>query len=150
MQIEINTGKATILLVKVPEDTIPCHTYENTLSLRDTKTRTLCDVVGLPSKDWTLIGNAFELTEEQCRELAGQSKGWFERYKNYVTGVIDQWSAKQSFASLLQANKVYKENPEIHPADVDTVEIDHYLRLEKEWKEAQKRTGNWIVLKLST
>jgi len=134
MKIEIDTGKAKIILVKVPENYSKVRLLQTINELEII----LGDVVfgkeyeyiklNVYKEKLDLIGNVFELTEEQCRELVMKPPIDLNRvFKNYFVksrcSRNYNWdfftnTAKESFASLLYANKI--------------------------------DAGNWIVLKLST
>ena len=128
MQIRVNTGKADLLFVKIPEDSIL-------------------------DGNWQIIGLANEITEEHCEDLVeSETDIWLQKmtYNCYTKKDAAYLSAKESFESLMEANEIYSVNPYgKEPEDVPHLGAWTQYRREKwqEWKKAEERTGKWLVLR---
>lgn len=153
----ISTGKARLLFVKLPEGEIPCHTYENTLSLRDSKSGTLCNAIGLPPGKWSDPVRVEEVTEEMAYEVV-RSFGQ-HNYRDY-TAFLALPTALKSFQSLLKANEIYTVNPYndfecpnqwcengyIDQGYNEKWRCNYCQENEDKHDEAQENTGSWIML----
>lgn len=99
--------------------------------------------------DYKVIGPVSSMTEEQWKDIVlyyGNGIG----YKNYEppSNLLDAFeTAKESGLSWLKANRIYTENPCPHPSDIEPTNRAHYDNIEAKWREAQERTGNFILLK---
>jgi len=155
MQIEYNTGKADILLVKLADGARALGTEINE-ALDLTQLYYLSDFMGLrdirgctdlPKGNWHLIGNPFELTEEQAKELVdGQTYNPLRiTYKDYVNGYY-QYSALESFGSLLAHLEIHQTNPLQDEWDEVCIWGHGSHMTMKEYQEAGKRSGNWVLL----
>jgi hypothetical protein len=178
---QISTGKAELLIVKVP-DTTSNHTDRYSSERKrwgidydyptESKHYTKHGGMGLMVKDFggrkyypgendlQALGLSTELTEEQCRELLNQdpiNSLYLIVDSNHT---IDTWvgndgvlgsitrtrygQAKEAFASLMQANECYTENPYTHPSKLAPT---GYNENKQNWKEAEANNGSWLILK---
>lgn len=104
--------------------------------------------VHLPSGDWQIVGNPFDLSEEQAIDLFGK-----EHYNEEVgcyLPVFGYWgfkyykTAKEALKLMLDYLKVYRVNP--YKGGKPSL-LNHDLWYsEQEWQEAEERTGNYILL----
>lgn len=99
----------------------------------------------LPKAKHELIGPVSSITEEQAKRIT-------PLYFNEYSGIWAKDTALESFHSWLKANHIYTDNPYgKEPTDTcsDIFSVqDDYNKRYKQWSEAQKRTGNWVLLKL--
>jgi len=114
----IKTTKGTFILVEVPKGACEFH-----IKKRDDGIISLSyfietrGFINLPAGNYELIGNPFELSDEQCEEIvdtAYNSHG--EKGCSYYgdsDGTYDPAfiTPKISISSLLRANEIYRENP---------------------------------------
>lgn len=99
----------------------------------------------LPDGQYEIIGPYPGLTEEQATEVVNRAYDpeYWENYHKSTYCV----SALESFASLMEAERLYTENPlgdepKLHYSMEDN--YDHY-----QWNLAEDRTSKqWIILKL--
>lgn len=107
-QIKIQTGKASILLVEVPEilkqikviKSHVCGLYNGGMLCRTWKSKKL------PTGNYELLGLSTELTEGQCeRVVEWNDEEQFYRLYPHVKWMGDI-SALQSFASILTSHNV--------------------------------------------
>jgi len=161
MTQEIKTEKFEGLLVKVPDDTIrstvymgylihKCHNFENGITdeqLADYSklTKYLKNhnpekdykevAVKLPDGQWKLIGNPFELREDQVLQIIPRMKDSGYPFE------IEDWD--ESWLNTLDMLKVYEVNPYTHPSKLSPVGYNKNKQL---WKDAQERTANWVLI----
>lgn len=126
MQVEHKTEKGTIQFRLIPNDG---NLFTTGISAKNT----------IP-EGFQFIGLTSEITEEQCGVmLPGISTAQLDGVY-YSIGDGERYcheSALDSFKSLMQHLQVYEVNPlSFDPTGITT----------SEWKEAQSRTGKWIVL----
>ena len=166
MQIQVNTGKADLLFVKVPED---AHDFQI-----DHNKNIECDQLyyraifmnlpnigttrSLPPGKWKIIGLANEITEEQCEDLVeSETDIWLQKmtYKCYTKNDAAYLSAKESFESLMEANEIYSVNPLQKPMysslfGEDKKMMSEYKERLSKWKRAEERTVKYLVLEQIT
>lgn len=104
--------------------------------------------------DYMILGTPDQITEEVWQgimlcDLIGGIGGvggqWL--YPDYQRSNCDGFEkATESAMSFLEANEVYSVNPKLHPADIETMSIEHYIRLEDNWNKAEANTGTWVLL----
>lgn len=109
----IQTSKATILVVDLPEGAEAWKNdsyHTNTLWYKSESMRSPKHI-NLPDGEWQLLGKTFELSRLQCAEIVKYVGLPWNAYKDYTTD--SNWfnNPVDSFASLLTANGVFKENP---------------------------------------
>lgn len=156
---EINTGKARLLFVKAPDGEIPCHTYENTLSLRDGKSGTLCNAIELPPGNWSDPVRVEEVTEEIAKGIISDKGGkifdydpkHYHSYEDYtlVDHPFDSRffdNAIESFQSLLKANDIYTVNPYPCPYTFGTMSEEMFTEKQRQHNSGKENTGNWVML----
>jgi len=134
MTQEIKTDKFEGLLVKVPEGQVEIFEYGfSSYHLCITENKD----IQLPVGQWKLIGNPFELSDWQWKGIVPtQFTGGAYNYSNYPH--------LSAGLSLLRSLQVYKENP-FKNGEPST--INHEVWYSKqEWQEAEKRTGNWVLI----
>ena len=121
-QITIQTAKAQILIVDLPQDAhhvqLSLNKHSDILYLA--KGSPFFVGIEIPNEDWQLLGKASELTEEQWRTIVddvivvvaelGQTAHQGRGFKNYKGGAAYH-SVVESGSSLLSANGVMLENP---------------------------------------
>lgn len=159
MIIQHNTGKTELCFVKVPGDAVKPILYkvidyymqyhqpsgEKGSFWKQTN-------VPLPSGNWQIVGNPFELSEEQCFELI---KSHIETdYHDY--GPPDTYNvfedhgeannAQEAFADLLDSLQIYQTNPYQKPPD-DSFYTDKHVSDRAEWEQLELRTRSFILLK---
>jgi len=148
--ITINTGKAELLLVKLPERAKNLFMHKDKLFWVIDK-HPWGGFEKLPSKTWKILGNPFDFTEEQCNEIMplidrvyGSSYiDYGTTYKNLSHGYTG--SAKGSFNSLLRANNIYRENP-FGEKPHETFNHPEWEYIRAKWQDAENNVGNWICL----
>lgn len=101
-----------------------------------------------PMNKWKILGALSDLTEDQfaeCVIVFNQINGDVV-YANYIMGT-DEYSAKDSFYSMLESEKVYTENPHDYMLQSTEENFDNCkcdkteLQIVREkWQEAQYRT----------
>lgn len=150
---QVNTGKAELLIVKVPEG---AYRFYVDLGIEDWFVSYTWDnqrynwAIKVPAGNYTPLGLSDQLTELQYAEVLGATEyiddlGYFLPVYGYW-GFKHYKTAKEAFASLMQANQCYTENP-----------------LQLEWDEActyghggcnydeyfaeQENVGSWLILK---
>jgi len=114
------------------------------------------DYIELPKRDWKLQGFVSELTDEQKEGVVDISqKGWFT---NCVEGWFQEdFTASESFASLLTSLNVLLVNPYKFPCTIDHEFYDEpydgtgfyqelYSGAMERWQTAQQHVGNWVLL----
>lgn len=114
MTQEFKTDKGEFLAVKVPQNSIG-HQIEETVFepmktfihyYIDGENSSMGHDIKIDNANWQIIGNAFELTEEQCAAIVEQDKygsdGWRARY---FSKSITVWH------SLLNLLQIYQVNP---------------------------------------
>lgn len=159
MQIEYKTEKGTVLFVKVPDDLISFKLIED---MGDDVLEIKSEVKGYNSltqrwknirvsSGFKIIGLTTEITEEHakmivdtCNELEFNGVA----YNDYQTTSIHD-TALDSFKSLMQHLQIYDVNPlgEFPTLpNFKRLPISMVERKQDRWKEAQQRTGRWIVL----
>jgi len=167
-QITIQTAKAQILIVDLPEicnndADVVSGEHREYLKYHSSDFRGMPNYTfyGLPEGSWQLYGKASELTEEQWRTIVESDyfDGIGTMYANYEIERIFTFGktkhrATESGSSLLSANGVMLENPleempERHEYEFDVDENgfgvmtrcdeDQYLVDLKEWKAAQEK-----------
>lgn len=155
MIIEYNTGKCDIALIKVLQGLDhfeikngKLETYE-----RDAEIFNHYDSIELPEGNWSLLGNAFELTEEQAETILDHASDKWDKYygwKDYEDLYHYHETYKESLYSLLRHLKVYKENPYGKEEPTDMPDLGAFTQARRQkwrlWKEAEKTTGSWIIL----
>jgi len=181
MTQEIKTEKFEGLLVKVPEATIrstvymgylihKCHNIENGVTdeqLNDYSKLTKYlkthkpekdykeSAIKLPSGQWKLIGNPFEWSDYQWKDIVdiAKSGGFIDCFKDYEKEGYMFGLPLQSGLSLLKSLQVHKENPYgsmpefvfknygKSPIEFSRFELDMC-----EWQAAEERTGNWVLI----
>lgn len=107
--------------------------------------------IKLPTGEWVKIGVQTEITEEQAKDIVpceliggigGIGMQWL--YPDYTASMNDGFeSALESFNSLMQSLEMYSENPYTHPSKLYTIGYNKNKQL---WKEAQSRTGKWLII----
>jgi len=175
--IQITTSKATLLIVDLPEGAYDLEVKQmgeffDKHYILTYKTPIRWDTFQKRNYDWDtrseskieLIGKTFQLTEEQCAQIVNS---FIEiEYPDYGSpfGIVnypDGDTAKESFHSLLEANKVYKENPygskepDLSDYDIRNASQDYVSSLgveislnKDQWQESQSRTmPNSVILK---
>lgn len=156
MIITHNTGKSELCFVKVPTDSNEAEIVTNQAVIPYGQSLVVPDgyykcfpnhkYIDLPEGNWQIVGNPFELSEEQCQDIVdvvwnGHNEKVFKDYLN------DDWcpSAKSSFGSLLFNLNVHHTNPY---KDGDPSIVNHDVWYSRaQWKEAEERTGLFILLK---
>jgi hypothetical protein len=143
---QVSTGKAELLLVKVPEGWKLSGTTPNFLYFYPSKS------IKLPEGNWQIVGISDQLTEEQCRELfvKGGNESIGELYK---FNDLFYAEAIKAGAALLKANDCYTVNPYGEKPELsytgdncedDVVDYIHKLYLHT---KAEAHTGSWLFLK---
>lgn len=166
MIIQYSTGKAELCFVKVPEEatdfetgshqqyfqlffSAPFNGMENARHLRP-----------LPPGNWQIVGNPFELSEQESRCIVQEIDHPYDyQYIDYEYPGKLYLTAKRSMQSLLGHLKIYQTNPfagifaprlvnASDLNDIGSVLIDAiYHDLRDRWKEAEERTGSFVLLK---
>jgi hypothetical protein len=105
-----------------------------------------------------LLGTIRTLTEEQRKTIVDDSEWYTDMYKNYEHPKAENKSAQmtwpfQSMWSLMQANKIYVENPfgdkPQYRATANEQECDEYKNNYDQWETAQNRVSkDWVILKM--
>ena len=158
MQIQVNTGKAELLFVKVPDNTNR-HSYDKYRNLisadEDEDPFSPVDWFSdkLPIDNWQIIGLAHELTNAQCENLVEIYPDFSLQkvtYKCYTKKNAVYLYAKESFESLMEANEIYSVNPFQEPDRGDYSGGDQFWFDFDQWQKAKERTGKYIVLKQIT
>lgn len=147
----INTGVADVLAIKAPPHTTGWAIGNGVIYLSSV-------AVKLPPGNWEPLG--IELTEEQCREIIPRYNKAYPNYGNGHDGMF--LTAKEAFASLMQANGCYSVNPYgEEPNHLDykfekfkgefhfKSERDKNMYCDKwdQWQQAEANTGPHLILK---
>lgn len=156
MTQEIKTEKFEGLLVKVPEADaygfrISYGSYVVLSWKHKSKSSDSYRITDNTSEKWKIIGNPFELSEEECISILGDQH--YNEVLGYYLPVFGYWGYKyyktaiEALNTLLKSLQVYKENPygNLFMRDEDAgsyKETELYPR----WKIAQERTGSWILI----
>lgn len=155
MIIKHNTGKAELCFVKVPED---AHNFKISKGYLwfDNSQFTGCCKGALPEffgkGNWQIVGNPFELSEEQCKELFNHKDGYgltYELPKPFHRHAY--FTAKAAMAEYLNRIEIYQTNPFFNP-EVTMMQGDGYVYYGAsdeefaEYAQAEERVGNWILL----
>lgn len=141
MIIEFNTGKTDIVLVKVAEDAKNFELSHWNYQKQDyTDAYTLIydsnkfegkkgdrPHAHLPSGDWQIVGNPFELSDFE----------WSKILPHFRSG-------RQ--IELLEELKVYRVNPFKHPIYLGTTGADSYNEMIHKYDQSEERTGPYILL----
>ena len=149
MQIEYNTGNVTVLFVKLADGAKDFKVFNDERPYLSFFDGYITTREYLPKGNWRLIGNPFNLTEEQCKELVDDPmvKGK-DGQLGYMISPIDTEiysTAKQSFASLIAHHNIHQTNPLQSEWD-EACTWGHGGCTIDEYKKAGKRAGNWIML----
>lgn len=164
MIIQHHTGKAELCFVKVPENakTIDIAFNSNQSWLRYTVEfaayhKHLCNI-DLPPGNWQIVGDPFELLEEQWKEvvpceliggIGGIGMQW--HYPDYErSNCIGFDEATTSGASLLRSLRIYQFNPFGTERDIRAIPAagsPEWLKAVEDWREAEKRKGPFIMLR---
>lgn len=149
MIIQYNTGKTDIVLVKFPEDKSQFY-IEMGHIFTGSSSNTSWDLHGrieLPPGNWQIVGNPFELSEIESRELV-PALPVINRWINFETNHYCMITAVQSMKGLLNHLNVYQVNPYKDQLIDLTKEIgsEEYHWFREKWLAAEERTGNWQLL----
>ncbi len=157
MEQVIKTSKCTIVALLIPEGAKDFKVHG--LNRSNNLLYYLKDGYAVNKKfdfDVELIGFAHEIKEKQASRLVEEAKNeFYQGYKDYFNGISALHSAKESLHSLLFKKKCYKTNPytEPNPEEYESDDIDDadilasaYEDLCKDWYNAKKRSGNWLIL----
>jgi hypothetical protein len=158
MQKIINTKKVRALFTLVPEN----KEFDNSMWIKYFKESEYEDI---PEGNWQILGLLHKLSEQQKFDICCFFADGFNVYPDYsfkanrLKAVNFLSSAHESFASLLQANGIYHENPygkkpeRMIPFKAawqytksDHERIDQFNMDMDLWQVAQKQVGNWLVL----
>lgn len=153
MTQEIKIDKFEGVLVKVPEGNQHCSVElygDDELVMINKMYGGYDGLCALPDGKWKLIGNPFELREEQWQNIVDfkVKTGFYKAYSTDLGFIYN--SALDSGYSLLKSMQVFNINPygdepkfkECICSDcVSDNEMYQY-----DWEEAEERTGNWILL----
>ena len=114
----------------------------------------------LPPGNWEIIGLYPGITEEQAKGIVDKvSNEFYVGYKDYRKEISAFHSASESFASLLEANRIYTVNPHGNKPEKQNLEkftdgwtigyINKVLKDKlEEWQEAEERTSKFkLILK---
>lgn len=161
MIIQANTGKAELCFVKVPKDSNEAEIVTNQAVIPYGQSLVVPDgyykcfpnhmFIDLPSGNWQILGNPYQLSEEQCNDIVdivwnGHNEHVFKDYVN------DNWepNARSSFGGLLHALNIYRTNPFGTKRDLYKIPAagsPSWLKSVKDWQDAEERKGSWILLK---
>lgn len=154
---EFKTSKGDFLAVKVSDDAkdiiIP---FENMVSyVTDNK----ITGTSFPKGDYQIIGLVSEITEEQAKDIVGDSIDAC----NLLTGFINYnekerklqrpflfENALESFNSLMQANEIYSENPlgkHFHDYIKSMPFKEDLTSYYDIYENSENESGNWLLLK---
>lgn len=150
---QINTGVAELLALKVPEGATRFFVHPFMSILGFTKEDGSSGFIEFDQPltgPWELLGNYTELTEEQCREVViTNARGCFltksDAFDDYTNSDSFCDTAKEAFASLMQANACYSENPYKY-GKPSIVNHDLWYS-EEQWQQAEANTGTWLILR---
>lgn len=167
---EIKTGKATILVVKVPEGSKefnigfwgnPDMGGNNVQALYSSDSRPPIKVLGRIKEvgNWKLLGLSTELTEDQWKEILPKYKydKHLGEYENYTDSDEYFKTATESGRSLLVANRFFEKNPYgrqpmVKGVCIERQGVDHtrneYVETKehRQWREVQDRIGSFLIL----
>lgn len=144
MIIQHNTGKAELCFVKLPESKsgieVTIHGNERFLNVWGVED------IKLPSGNWQIVGNPFEITIEVIRDIVPEMRD--SEYPFEVQDITDTWK------DLLDKWRIYHTNPynedrmsiEFHYNDGKASKKD-LDGIHDKWEDAQERTGSFILLK---
>lgn len=146
----IELKQAPVMLVEIPADirNLKVNNARNKLEWFKTSINkgmsrgrvTYSEYIALPYGCWAIVGILSDLTEDLFVECVDRTKT-HPKYWNYNLNYFREFHASDSFASLLESEKVYTENPYARPNPKDyNTKINEYWILEKKWQEAQSRT----------
>lgn len=109
--------------------------------------------VALPC-ECEIINTILNLKEDQLKTIVDENEWYTQMYKNYEYPKAENKSAQmnwpfQSMWSLMQANKIYTENPfGDKPQYIETANEKEYKKTQDQWDFAQNRTSrDWVILK---
>lgn len=159
-QKQITTSKCTILAVKVPEDAKDLKIEHDTWITWRTNSFPHFHDTRLPSRGWQILGiysKEKSLTEEQWKNFVDSNFYWGNRlvYKNYMQTNFNEYkfeTTTESGLSLMQREGIFVVNPlgekvinpNAEPGGKGSKEF--WEDYEKEWSEAESKTGSWLIL----
>lgn len=151
MQVKIKTEKGEFLAVKVPDEAEDFIVDEDGLNMFQNPPHSDMTLgnIELPPGNWQLIGACKELTDEQWKGVVDEVSSWGKTYfKNYggKYSYNESMSSAESGMTLLLLNNVYFTNP--FPSGKPSMLNHDVWYSEKDWQEAEKRTGNWVLIKM--
>jgi hypothetical protein len=158
---QISTGKAELLIVKVPEGAANFAYLPVNEMLQYDIPVNYVSLIKLPQGNWQIVGISDQLTEEQCAELMQSESMVIDNSGNttlYLSPVDYHATAKEAFASLMQSNECYTLNPYAgmftpRPPQEDTGDLGKiigdviYNDMRDLFLAAEANTGTWLVLK---
>lgn len=112
MQQSFTTTKGSFLIVKVPEGLKVISVESDLLIVNQPHRPDYDDYIQLPFKGLEIVGDPFNLEEDQCKEVAdfNNETNYYAAYGNNEISFI--WNtAKESVGSLLRFLKIYQTNP---------------------------------------
>jgi len=163
-QLTFSTEKGSFIVVEVPAGAKDCGIRDEGKTISFSVYNDISrEYWSLPPGNWSLIGNLWELTEEQASEICeSASNEFYDGYKDYSENQISALhSASASFQSLIKLLNVHKENPygqkpkriisfmaPGYETERDREEILEYLEALGRWGKAQLTTfTNAVLLK---
>lgn len=153
MQVEHKTEKGTICFLKIEDDAFDVKLTESKLYEYDFvnfktphrwdnfKKRNWRWGTHFEVGKWQLIGLTSEVTEDQSKMMVDKEVRYMA-FKNYIDDLKISQTALKAFKSLMQHLKVY----EVNPYGETPYCGDRRIYGSDKWKEAQERTGKWVVL----
>lgn len=140
---EFKTGKGEFLAVKMPNDVYPYAVVGNVLWYYKDKGEEGFKYIKLNIQSaYELICTTNSVTEEQAEDVVDKKYGWEINYFYDYKGYNQFKNPLESFNSLLEREKLYRVNP----FQIQVV-MNGLKGMDKEWQQAEERTGNWVILK---
>lgn len=163
MTHEFTINNRSFLTVSVPEESVE-HEVLNDGSLM-WKYGIGYEAIDLPEGNYKLIGLYPGMSEEQAASIVEDCPHYAKCWKNYCPKSdfknwdsaifnpnVSCWTALESFASKMAAEKLYTENPEglkpdINSYPADREGVDNYLMDLGDWQDAEDLTSKmWVII----